>query len=284
MFEPVSVPFTMNCKGKLIPLDQPLVMGILNVTDDSFYDGGQYKSRDSAVSRAKKMLSEGASIIDIGGMSSRPGASISLPKEEAAAVIPVIESLVSEFPEIIISVDTLHSLVAEKALKAGASIINDISAGRFDENMLKVVAEHKAVLVAMHMKGLPGTMQQAPVYENVVLEILDFFIERIEACNKAGIVDVILDPGFGFGKTNEHNFSILKHFHVFCELGRPVLAGVSRKSMIWRTLHSSPGEALNGTTALNMLALNNGANWLRVHDVKEAMDCIQLYIQFENAQ
>lgn len=284
MFEPVSVPYTMNYRGKIIPLNTPWVMGILNVTEDSFYDGGLYKQRDSALARVHKMISEGVDIIDIGGMSSRPGASISLPQQEADVVIPVVEALISEFPDIIISIDTLHAYVAENALKAGAGIINDISAGRFDYRMLEVVSRNNAVFIAMHMQGLPRNMQQTPVYDNVITTVLDFFIERIEVCRKAGIADMIIDPGFGFGKTNEHNFSVLKHFATFSELGLPVLAGISRKSMIWRSLQSSPAEALNGTSALNMMALQAGAKILRVHDVKEAKECIKLHQQLINAQ
>ena len=268
---------TINCRGKLIDLSAPKVMGILNITPDSFHDGGQFLSADKALAQAQKMLAEGATFIDIGGMSSRPGAEIISTEEELNRVFPVVEAIVKHLPEAIISVDTLRAEVAEATLKAGAHVINDISAGRFDAGMLATVAKYKAPFIIMHMQGLPADMQKTPHYTNVVNEVYDFFAERIRACHKAGIIDTILDPGYGFGKTVEHNYTLLRNQSYFANLNQPTLAGLSRKSMICKVLHVNPDKALNGTTAANMLALLNGASILRVHDVKEAVECLGIW-------
>ena len=268
---------TINCRGKLIDLSSPKVMGILNITPDSFHDGGQFLSADHALHHAQKMLADGADFIDVGGMSSRPGAQIISIEEELNRVLPAVQKILSHCPEVIISVDTLRAGVAKAALESGVHIINDISAGRYDENMLKVVAAHKTPFIIMHMQGLPADMQKTPAYVDVVGEVYDFFVTRIAACNKAGITDTILDPGYGFGKTLEHNYTLLRNQNYFTNLRQPVLAGLSRKSMICQALHVNPDKALNGTTAANMLSLINGANILRVHDVKEARQCITIF-------
>ena len=268
---------TINCRGKLIDLSSPRVMGILNITPDSFHDGGQFLEPNAALEQARAMLATGATFIDIGGMSSRPGASILSSHEELGRILPVVQSIASQLPEAIISVDTVWAQTAETTLQAGAHIINDISAGRYDAPMIATVARYGAPFIIMHMQGLPADMQKEPHYDNVVSEIYDFFMERIKACREAGITDTILDPGFGFGKTVEHNYSLLRHLSYFGNLNQPILAGLSRKSMICKVLHVNPGHALNGTTAANMLALANGARILRVHDVKEAAECIGIW-------
>jgi dihydropteroate synthase len=268
---------TINCRGKLIDLSRPKVMGILNITPDSFHDGGQFANVDAALRQAEKMLAEGATFIDVGGMSSRPGAEIIPVAEEPGRVLPVVKSIVKHLPEAIISVDTIRAEVADAVLKEGAHMINDISAGRYDDRMLHVVAKHKAPFIIMHMQGLPADMQQNPHYTDVVNEVYDFFMERIKACRSVGITDTILDPGYGFGKTVEHNYTLLRNQSFFANLNQPILAGLSRKSMICKVLHVNPDKALNGTTAANMLALLNGANILRVHDVREAVECIGIW-------
>ena len=283
MFSTADKVYNLRLKGCLKVIDQPLVMGILNVTESSFFDGGRYHQTDAAVNRALQMLKEGADIIDIGGMSSKPGSTISEADKELSKVLPVVKSILDHRADAIISIDTVHAKVADACLQAGAVIINDISGGTFDENMLTVVAEHRAPYVVMHMQGLPADMQDSPQYNDVVAEIIDFFNTRLEACYKAGIADVILDPGIGFGKTIEHNFSLLKHLSDFSIIGLPVLIGISRKSLIWKTLHTSAEMALNGTTALNMHALMNGAQVLRVHDVAEARECVTLFQSLKSA-
>ena len=275
--------FTLNCKGKLLALDQPIVMGIINITPDSFYEGYYGKEKDAIISLAEKMITDGASILDIGGQSSRPGSQRLDAETEAARVLPVISALHKAFPAVILSIDTYHSVVATAAVKEGASIVNDISSGNLDPEMIQTVAGLKVPYIAMHMKGTPETMQLDPVYEDVVKEVLDFFIMKTAECHEAGINDIILDVGFGFGKTTQHNFSLLKNMHVFKMAGKPVLAGLSRKGMIYRTLKNTAADALNGTTALNMFALQQGANILRVHDVKEAMECIRLFNELSGA-
>ena len=268
---------TINCRGKLIDLSSPKVMGILNITPDSFHDGGQFFSPDHALHQAQKMLAEGADFIDIGGMSSRPGAQIISTEEELNRVLPAVQNILTHCPEVIISVDTLRAEVAKSVLEGGAHTINDISAGRYDDGMLTTLAQYKAPFIIMHMQGLPADMQKAPAYVDVVGEVYDFFKERIAACNKAGIIDTILDPGYGFGKSLEHNYTLLRNQSYFTNLGQPILAGLSRKSMICQPLHVNPIKALNGTTAANMLALINGATILRVHDVKEAKECLAIW-------
>jgi len=258
-------------------------MGILNVTPDSFFDGGRHSGKDAALKQAEKMLSEGAVILDIGGASSRPGAAEVSEQEELERVIPVIEVIKSHFSEAVISVDTWRASVAKAAVETGASVVNDISGGQFDERMFETVAALGTPYIVMHMQGTPATMQQNPHYDDVVTEVLDFFIRKIEKLRALGVKDIVLDPGFGFGKTVEHNYQLLKNFHVFGNVtGKPVLAGISRKSMICKVLKVNPEHALNGTTALHMVALQQGAKILRVHDVREAVEVIKLWETFEN--
>lgn len=268
---------TLNARGKIIDLETPVVMGILNVTPDSFFDGGDYNAVESALKQANKMIAEGARILDVGGMSSRPGAAIIPSEEELERISPVVEAIRSEYPEICISVDTIHADTAKHVLESGVDIINDISGGRYDDEMLDVVAGYGNVpFICMHMQGLPENMQVAPEYDDVVHEILQFFVERLATCRSMGIKDVILDPGFGFGKTVDHNYEILKKIGVFSILEVPVLAGLSRKSIVNRVLGIPPAKALNGTTVVNTIAVLNGASILRVHDVRQAVEAIEL--------
>ena len=267
---------TINCRGTLLDLSTPVVMGILNVTPDSFFDGGRYTGHDALLAQAEKMLAEGAQILDIGGMSTRPGAVVIDSDEELKRVLPAVQLRVTQFPNAIISVETVQAAVAAATLNAGAHMFTDIAAGRLDEAMLATVARARAPYVLMHMQGLPNNMQKNPYYENVTTEVAGFFAERVNACKQAGITDVILDPGFGFGKTVAHNYTLLRNLHYFTRMNLPVLAGVSRKSMICKPLGVSPEHALNGTTAANTIALLNGASILRVHDVKEASQAIKI--------
>lgn len=268
---------TINCSGHLLDLSRPVVMGILNVTPDSFFDGGRYAAPVKYLEQAEKMLNEGASILDVGGASSRPGAVLVSEEEEKRRVIPALEAILKHFPDTVLSVDTWRAAVARAAVESGASIVNDISAGTMDAAMLDTVASLGVPYVLMHMQGTPDTMQQAPRYENVTLEVLDFFIKKVEVLRSKGVKDIIIDPGFGFGKTISHNYTLLKHLHVFSAvLGIPVLAGISRKSMIWKPLGTSAADALPATAALHMVALQQGVRILRVHDVKEAMEVIRL--------
>lgn len=268
--------FTLNCKGRLLVIDKPIVMGIINVTTDSFYEGSRTFSISNALQAAEKMLAEGATILDIGGQSTRPQSEQISAQEEAERVLPVIGEIHKAFPSAFISVDTFYASVAKQAVKAGASIVNDISGGNMDDEMLSTVASLHVPFVCMHMKGTPQTMQQNPHYENVTREVLDFFIKKMEACRLAGIHDIIIDPGFGFGKTIAHNFELLKHLRTFEILEKPLLSGLSRKSTVYKTLHIKAEEALNGTTVLNTIALLNGTHILRVHDVREAVQAIEL--------
>jgi dihydropteroate synthase len=274
---------SINCKGKLLSLDEPVVMGIINATPDSFYEGHLKLNTDGITVLAGKMIQDGAAILDIGGLSTRPGSNPVSVQEETDRVLPVIEAIHKIYPEIILSIDTYNSQVARAAVHAGASIINDISGGNLDKDMLSTVAGLQAPYICMHMQGTPATMQQAPVYSHVVKEVLDFFIANIEACNKAGIKDVIIDPGFGFGKTIEHNFQLLKELAVLTITNKPILAGLSRKSTIYKTLGITAANALNGTTVLNTMALLNGASILRVHDVKEASEAVKLFNAYKKA-
>lgn len=267
---------TINCKGKLISLDSPKVMGILNVTPDSFYDGGKYKSEKTIVSQTQKMLQEGATFIDVGAYSSRPGAQAISEDEELGRIVPIIDLLVKEFPEIILSVDTFRSKVAKETVAAGAAVINDISAGELDENMLCVVGRLKVPYIMMHMRGTPKNMQRLTDYENLMQDILHYFSVKIQSAQNYGIADLIVDPGFGFSKDLNQNYELLHHLEQFASLELPVLVGVSRKSMIYKLLETTPSEALNGTTVLNTIALSKGAHILRVHDVKEAVECVHL--------
>ena len=268
--------FTLNCNGRLLVIDKPLVMGIINATPDSFYEGSRFSGTDEILLQAEKMIIEGADILDIGGQSTRPGSEQVSEDTELNRILESIEAIHQKFPEIIISVDTYYSTVAKKCIHAGASIVNDISSGTMDKEMLSTIAALKVPYVSMHMKATPQTMQQQANYENVTREVLDFFIRKKDECKTAGIADVIIDPGFGFAKTIAHNFQVLKDLSVFKMLDAPVLVGLSRKSSVYKTLGISPEEALNGTTVLNTIALMNGANILRVHDVKEAKEAIKL--------
>jgi dihydropteroate synthase len=275
--------YTLNCKGKLLSLEKPVVMGILNATNDSFYKGYLASSSDDQVALVGKMLEQGAGIIDIGGQSTRPGSLRISAEEEAGRVVPLIEILKKYFPNIIISIDTYYSTVAAAAVNAGARIVNDISAGNMDKNMIKTVADLKVPYICMHMKGTPETMQQEAVYEDVVRDVLDFFIAKTEECRAAGIHDVIIDPGFGFAKNIRQNFTLLKNLRTFEMLDRPILAGLSRKSTIYKTLGSTAEEALNGTTVLNTIALLNGANIIRVHDPREAKEAVELVAAYSHS-
>lgn len=268
---------TINCGGRLLSLEKACVMGILNVTPDSFFDGGNYLSLTAQLTQAEQMIREGATIIDVGGMSSRPGAAILDETEERQRVIPVIEAISTRFPEVILSVDTVRAGIARAAIESGAHIVNDISAGRIDPDMYRTVASLGVPYILMHMQGTPGDMQKNPQYENVSLEILDFFIREVGILRDWGVKDILLDPGFGFGKTVDQNYRLLSEMHVFHMLEIPLLAGISRKSMINRVLGIPAAEALNGTTALHMIALQQGARILRVHDVREAVECIRLW-------
>lgn len=276
---------TLRCHDRLLELDTPVVMGILNATPDSFYDGGLYQSEEAVVQRAGEMLRQGATILDIGGASTRPGAKEVPEQEEMKRVVPLITAILKQYPQALLSVDTWRTRVAKAAVDAGASLVNDISAGRLDSDMYKTVAGLDVPYVLMHMQGTPGTMQKHPEYDDVVTEVLDFFIQETAKLHALGIKDIVLDPGFGFGKTVEHNYLLLNNMHVFSRvLGMPVLAGISRKSMICRVLNVTPAEALNGTTALHMLALQQGAKILRVHDVREAIETIRLWQMSEKVK
>ncbi len=257
-------------------IEKPTVMGILNITPDSFYSGSRVQQMDKIVEKAEQMMNEGAVILDIGGQSTRPGSNRLTAEEELKKVLPVIQQLKEKFPAAFFSIDTYHSTVAKEVVEAGADIVNDISAGEMDEQMLSTVAALHVPFIAMHMKGTPATMQQNAVYEDVTQEVVDYFIQKMDICKQAGITDIIIDPGFGFGKTIEHNFQLLKKLEVFQIFHVPVLAGLSRKSTIWKTLKITAEEALNGTTVLNTIALTKGASILRVHDVKEAVEAIEL--------
>lgn len=274
--------FTLNCKGRLLVVDKPIVMGIINVTPDSFYHGSRFMETDAVVQQAGQMLKEGATILDMGGQSTRPGSEKINAGEELQRVIEPINAIHQNFPEAIISIDTYYSKVAVAAIAAGASIVNDISAGSLDENMIPAVASLQVPYVLMHMQGTAQTMQQHPQYENVTKEVLDFFIRGVDALHRSGIHDIIIDPGFGFGKSIAHNFELLRNLSVLKMPGCPVLLGVSRKSTVYKTLNVGADEALNGTTVLNTIGLMNGAAILRVHDVKEAVEAITLYQAYSN--
>ncbi len=275
---------TLRCGHQLLDLSEPQVMGILNITPDSFFDGGKYQSVQAAVDRAGRMLEEGAAILDVGGMSSRPGAEIISPEEELERVLPVLDGLHAAFPQAPLSIDTIRAEVARQAVRAGACMINDISAGRYDPGLFAAVAELNVPYILMHMQGEPKTMQRGPAYKDVVLEVLDFFLENVAKLRALGVVDILLDPGFGFGKTVAHNYRLLQELRTFQMLDCPILAGLSRKSMICRVLEVAPAQALNGTTALHMVALQQGARLLRVHDVREARQVIRLWTELEKAK
>ncbi|MEZ7496282.1 dihydropteroate synthase [Leeuwenhoekiella aequorea] len=267
---------SINCKGKLIDLSIPRVMGILNITPDSFYDGGNLKNDSEILGLAEKMLTDGATFIDIGGYSSRPGATDISVNEELERVLPVVTLLLKNFPEVLLSIDTFRAEVAKKAIEAGAAIINDISAGILDDQMFKTIADYQVPYIMMHMKGSPQTMKEFADYKDVVREVLFYFSERIANARSCGINDLIIDPGFGFAKTISHNFELLRNTEKLQIADLPILIGASRKSMIYKTLDTSAAEALNGTTVLNTIALQKGASILRVHDVKEAVETVKL--------
>lgn len=268
---------SINCKGRLIDFNTPKVMGILNTTPNSFYDGGRYGSLAALMKHTEKMLEEGASIIDVGAYSSQPSASFVSEEEEIRRILPVVIELERLFPGIVLSVDTFRSGVARQVLDHGAAMINDISAGMLDDAMMETVAAFKAPYIMMHMKGTPQNMQQFTTYEDVMKEMIFYFSERMATAKQHGITDVIIDPGFGFSKTLDQNYEILNKLELLQQLEVPVLSALSRKSMIYRFLDTVPQEALNGTTVLNTVSLAKGADLLRVHDVKEAMECIKLY-------
>ncbi|MBP6127007.1 dihydropteroate synthase [Flavobacterium sp.] len=272
---------TINCKGTLINLSTPKVMGIVNVTPDSFFDGGKLTDADSVVFQVEKMLEEGATFIDLGGYSSKPGAEFVSETEELNRVIPVVKLLVEKFPDILLSIDTFRSEVAKQAIENGAALINDISAGLLDENMLETAAKLQVPYIMMHMKGTPKTMQSLANYEDLLKEMNFYFSERIAKARRFGLNDIIIDPGFGFAKTLEQNYELLQNLELLQFHDLPILAGISRKSMIYKALETSPDEALNGTTFLHAFCLQKGANILRVHDVKEAVECVKLMGQFK---
>lgn len=268
---------TLNIKGKLVDLGTPVVMGILNITSDSFFEGSRFTTESGILTQTEKMLSEGATFIDVGGYSSRPGAENISVDEECSRVLKAISAICKEFPQTIISIDTFRSEVARQAVQEGASMINDISAGELDRKMFETVAALNVPYIAMHMRGNPQTMKELTSYTTLGKEVMAYFIEKINHLKALGVNDIIIDPGFGFAKTIDQNFELLTHLDYFKNLERPILAGLSRKSMIWKTLGITAEGALNGTTALNMTALLKGASILRVHDVKEAVEVIKLH-------
>ena len=274
---------TINCKGNLIDLNHPKVMGILNLTPDSFYDGGFYTGEKRILQQVERMLTEGATFIDVGAYSSRPGAKHISEEDELSRLMPALASILTRFPEILISVDTFRSGIAQKAVQAGAAMINDISAGQLDEQMLDVVAELQVPYCMMHMPGTPQNMQNSTNYSDVLQEIMHFFTKRIQLARAKGINDLILDVGFGFGKTLEQNYMLLKNLDLFQSLDLPLLIGLSRKSMLYKLLELAPEDALNATSVANTLALTKGANILRVHDVKEAVQCIKIHAIYDNS-
>lgn len=267
---------SINCKGKLIELNSPRVMGIMNLTPDSFYDGGRLKNDKEILLHAEKLINEGATFIDIGGYSSRPNAEHISEKEELQRVIPVINMVIDRFPDSLISIDTFRSKVAKYAIQSGACMINDISAGNMDEKMFKTVAELQVPYIIMHMKGTPQTMQKNPTYDNIIQEIIFYFSQKIGELRYLGVNDLIIDVGFGFGKTIQQNYILLKNLSLFKSLEVPILTGVSRKSMLYKMIDATAQEALNVTTVANTIALLNGANILRVHDVKETIEAIKI--------
>lgn len=267
---------TINCNGKLIDLSSPKVMGILNITPDSFFDGGKYDNETTIISQVEKMLNDGATFIDIGAYSSRPGAKHISEEEELNRIIPVVQLLVKELPTIIISIDTFRSSVAEQCIKNGACIINDISAGSLDPKMFSTIAKLQVPYIIMHMQGSPQNMQNNPTYKNTTQEVLLYFSTKIAELRALGVNDIITDVGFGFGKNLDHNYELLKNLSLFKNLNAPMLVGISRKSMLYKPLNISAEKALNATTSANTIALLNGANILRVHDVKEATQAIKI--------
>lgn len=276
-------PEMVNCNGVLTSVSQLRIMGILNVTPDSFYDGGRFRTMETIKSHVRKMVNEGVNILDVGGYSSRPGAVHISENEEKKRVATCLNIVREEMPELIISIDTFRSSVAEMALRDyNVDIINDISGGVLDHKLIHVVAKYNAAYILMHMQGIPQTMQNKPKYENVVVDVIKTLAFKIDELNRCGVKDVIVDPGFGFGKSIENNYALLSHLKMFNLLSKPILIGVSRKSMLHRLLNVEPSEALNATTATHMLGLQNGAHILRVHDVKEAKECLRIFDAFNN--
>jgi dihydropteroate synthase len=274
--------YSLNCKGRLLCWNEPIVMGILNITPDSFYSGSRIRSGDMLLDQAEKMLTEGASILDLGGLSSRPGADEISVDAEMERVVPAIQQLFSRFPTAIISVDSYRYKVAEAALGAGASMINDIGAGE-DDGLAKLAAAEHVPYICMHMRGNPRTMQEMTDYENITMEVLDFFIRRKAECIRLGVTDIILDPGFGFAKTATQNFLLLKNLKLLGIPDLPLMVGLSRKATIYKTLNIQPEDSLNGTTVMHTLALHGGAQILRVHDVKEAVETVRLWTSYASA-
>ena len=272
---------TINCKGNLIDLNTPKIMGVLNLTPDSFYDGGKYKNQKEIITQVTQMISQGATFIDIGAYSSRPGAEHVSETEELRRMTPIVALLQKEFPEILLSIDTFRSKVADECIELGAALINDISAGNIDVNMMETIAKHKVPYIMMHMKGTPQNMQQNTHYDNLLTEVINYFSEKIEADRSKKIIDIILDPGFGFSKTTAQNYELMENLNILKNTNKPLLVGVSRKSMIYKILKTDAKNALNGTTVLNTVALLKGANILRVHDVKEAVECVKLIQQLK---
>jgi len=270
---------TINCNGKLISLQHPKIMGILNITPDSFFDGGRYKDENSILKKVEKMLNDGATFIDIGAYSTRPGANEVDENTELNRIVPIVNLILKEFPNAILSIDTFRSSVAEECIQLGAAIINDITAGVKDKHMFHTIAKMNIPYIMMHMRGTPQNMQQKTNYDDLLREILLFFSERLVLAKSLGIKDIIIDPGFGFAKTLEQNYQLLRQMELLKIIDHPVLAGISRKSMIYKLLKTTSDHALNGTTALNMVCLQKGAHILRVHDVKEAMECVKLHEQ-----
>jgi dihydropteroate synthase len=269
--------FTLQSKDRTIVVDKPIVMGILNITPDSFFEGSRVVEMDQILRKAEQMLRAGATLLDIGGQSTRPGSERFSAEEECNRVILPIERLSSEFPQAFLSVDTYHAQVAEAAVNAGAHMINDISAGLLDNKMLATVSKLQVPYVIMHMKGEPETMQKNTTYQNVLKDVIDFLAERKNACQKQGIRQIIIDPGIGFSKTIEQNFELIAKLEAFQELDAPLLLGISRKSFIYKTLNTNPAGALNGSTFLHAIGLQKGAKILRVHDVQEAVEAVRLF-------
>lgn len=269
----------INCKGSLVDLSTPKVMGILNCTPDSFFDGGKYKDESQLLQQAEKMLKDGADFIDVGAYSSKPNADFVTETEELNRMVPVVELLIKHFPDVLISVDTFRAAVAKASIESGAAIVNDIAAGLLDDKMLETVGALKVPYIMMHMRGTPQTMTKLTQYDDIIKEMLFYFSERINAARSHGIDDIIVDPGFGFAKTTEQNYEVLQKMELFQMTELPILAGMSRKSMIYKLLGNTPQEALNGTTVLNTIALTKGAKILRVHDVKEAVETIKIVSQ-----
>ena len=270
----------INCKGKLIDISSPKVMGVLNLTPDSFYDGNKFDNEKKILNQVEKMLNDGATFIDIGAYSSRPGATHISEDQEKSRIIGTVELLITEFPDANLSIDTFRSSIADECLNAGASIINDITASKYDSEILKIAHKHNAPYVMMHLKGMPQDMMKQNKYDNLIKDIIYYFSKKIEAARTAKVNDIIIDPGFGFSKNIDQNYDILKNLGLLKSLDLPILVGLSRKSMIYKLLKTTPELALNGTTSLNTIALLNGAKILRVHDVKEAMECIKITNQF----